>query len=164
MFCCCYTYSWRSTSVCVCGCECVFAGDRGGRRPVATGRGWILQMILCVAATATQLELLSPLILGLHVMWKTPRADSTSSSDDRAFTCQLVFIIPSRFVVYSTKFNLSYVKYFPITVVFFFFFKDEYRDCILFCSFWIKPATNRRISWHHVSFFFFFFLVAVFCF
>lgn len=52
-------------------------------------------------------------------MWKTPWAGSTSSSDDRGFTCQLVFIIPSRFVAYSTEFNLSYVKYFPIAVFFF---------------------------------------------
>lgn len=43
---------------------------------------------------------------------------STSSSDDRGFTCQLVFIIPLRFVVYSTGINLSYVKYFPIAVFF----------------------------------------------
>lgn len=81
---------------------------------VSTGAGWLLQMILCVAATATQLELLSPLILGLHVMWKTPWVGSTSSSDDRSFTCQFLFIIPLRFVVYSTEFNFSYVKYFPV--------------------------------------------------
>lgn len=84
-------------------------------------------MILCVAATATQLELLSPLILGLHVMWKTPWAGSTSSSDDRGFTCQLGFIILSRFVVYSTEFNVSYVKYLPIAVFFFFFSKAQRR-------------------------------------
>lgn len=111
----------------------------------ATVGGWLLQMILRVAATATQLELLSPLILGLHVMWKTPWACSTSSSDDRGFTCQLVFIIPSRFVVYSTEFNLSYVKYFPIAVFLFIFYflffkgsKKNTDDYILFCSFWIK--------------------------
>lgn len=90
----------------------------GGWWAVATGGGWLFQMILCIAATAMQLELLSPLILGLHVMWKTPRAGSISSSDDRGFTCQSIFIIPSRFMVYSTKFNFSYVKYFPIAASF----------------------------------------------
>lgn len=75
-------------------------------------------MILCVAATATQLEMLSPLILGLHVMWKTPWTRSTSSSDDRGFTCQSVFIILPRFVLYSSRFNLRYVKYFPIAACF----------------------------------------------
>lgn len=112
--------------VCLCVCLCVWVVgdlivllhhvgllwlDEGA---AATGGGWFLQIILCAAATATQLELLSALILGLHVMWKTPWAVSTSSSDDRGFTCQLVFIILLRFVVYSTEFNLSYVKYFPI--------------------------------------------------
>lgn len=76
-------------------------------------------MILCVAAAATQLEMLSPLILGLHVMWKTPWTRSTSSSDDRGFTCQSVFIILPRFVLYSSRFNLRYVKYFPIAACFF---------------------------------------------
>lgn len=62
-------------------------------------------------------------------MWKTPWAGSTSSSDDRGFTCQLLFIIPSRFVVYSTEFNLSYVKYFPLRFpVFFFFFFSRLKE------------------------------------
>lgn len=92
-------------------------------------------------ARATQLELLSPLILGLHVMWKTPWASSASSSDDRGFTCQLVFVIPLRFVVYFSKFNHSYVKYFPTAV--FFFHKEKYGDYILFYSFWIKVRKSQ---------------------
>lgn len=79
-------------------------------------------MILCIAATAMQLELLSPLILGLHVMWKTLWAGSISSSDGRGFTCQLVFIIPSWFVVYSTQFSFSYVENLPVAVFLFFLF------------------------------------------
>lgn len=124
-----------------------------GGGAAATVGGWLLQMILCVAAAATQLELLSPLILGLHVMWKTPWAGSTSSSDDRGFTCQLVFTIPSRFVVYSTESTPSYVKYFPITVR----LKDGHRDYILFCTFWIRSATNR--AWRSTGLFVFCFLV-----
>lgn len=118
-------------------------------------------MILCVAATATQLEMLSPLILGLHVMWKTPWTRSTSSSDDRGFTCQSVFIILPRFVLYSSRFNLRYVKYFPIAACFFFFFslplslvlwtpkkKREYADRIRSCSVWITSTRNAR--WRYV--------------
>lgn len=57
-------------------------------------------------------------------MWKTPWASSTSSLDDRGFTCQLVFIMLPRFVVYSTEF-VSYVKYFPVAVVQFCFAVSE---------------------------------------
>lgn len=115
---------------------CIVYG--GGRLAAATVGGWLLQMILCVAATATQLEMLSSLILGLHVMWKTPWACSTSSSDDRGFTCQLVFIILSRFVVYSLNSALAMLNISPSL---FFFLpkaeKEEYGDYILFCSVWI---------------------------
>lgn len=109
---------------------CIVYG--GGRLAAATVGGWLLQMILCVAATATQLEMLSSLILGLHVMWKTPWACSTSSSDDRGFTCQLVFIILSRFVVYSLNSALAMLNISPS--LFFFFQRLKKKNmAITFC-------------------------------
>lgn len=75
-------------------------------------------------------------------MWKTPWADSTSSSDDRGFTCQLLFIILLRFVVYSTEFNLSYVKYFPTAVL----RREEYRELTLReLSHNVKVAASRKL-------------------